>query len=76
VEAKLNQLTGAAATELDRDKRIRLYQELARYAHDEALWLFIHHQDELIGKRRDINWQVVSGRGGKAHIYYFVLAPR
>jgi peptide/nickel transport system substrate-binding protein len=76
VEAKLNQLTGAAATELDRDKRIRLYQELARYAHDEALWLFIQHQDELIAKRRDIPWQVMNARGGKAHIYYFVLAPR
>jgi peptide/nickel transport system substrate-binding protein len=76
VEARLNQLTEAAASELDRDKRARLYQELARYAHDEALWLFIHHQDELIAKRRDIPWQVMSARGGKAHIYYFVLAPR
>jgi peptide/nickel transport system substrate-binding protein len=76
LDAKLNQLVTAAASELDRDKRTRVYQELSRFAHDEALWLFIHHQDELIGKRRDISWQVTSARGGKAHIYYFVLAPR
>jgi peptide/nickel transport system substrate-binding protein len=76
LESRLAQLATAAAGELDRDKRGKIYRDLARFAHDEALWLFIHHQDELIGKRRDVNWQVVSGRGGKAHIYYFVLAPR
>src|SRR5262249_48471489 len=76
VEAKLNQLVAMAAGELDRDKRGKVCRELARFAHDEALWLFIHHQDELIAKRRDVPWQVVSGRGGKAHLYYFMLAPR
>ena len=76
VEGKLHQLVATAAGELDRDRRGKVYRELARFAHDEALWLFIHHQDELIAKRRDIPWQVVSGRGGKAHLYYFVLAPR
>jgi peptide/nickel transport system substrate-binding protein len=76
LDAKLNQLVTTAASELDRDRRTRVYQELSRFAHDEALWLFIHHQDELIAKRRDISWQVTSARGGKAHIYYFVLAPR
>jgi peptide/nickel transport system substrate-binding protein len=76
VEGKLHQLVATAAGELDRDRRGKVYRELARFAHDEALWLFIHHQDELIAKRRDIPWQVVSGRGGKAHLYYFMLAPR
>ncbi len=76
LEARLTQLTTSAAAELDRDKRNRIYQELARFASDEALWLFIHHQDELIAKRREIPWQPLSGRGGKAHLYYFVLTPR
>ena len=76
VEGKLHQLVATAAGELDRDRRGKVYRELARFAHDEALWLFIHHQDELIAKRRDVPWQVVSGRGGKAHLYYFTLAPR
>jgi peptide/nickel transport system substrate-binding protein len=76
IEARLDKLVTTAASELDRDKRGKVYQELARFAHDEALWLFIHNQDELIAKRREIPWQVLSGRGGKAHIYYFTLAPR
>jgi peptide/nickel transport system substrate-binding protein len=76
LEARLTQLTTAAGAELDRDKRGKLYQELARFASEEALWLFIHHQDELIAKRREIPWQPSIGRGGKAHLYYFVLTPR
>src|SRR5439155_15358641 len=50
LETKLSQLATAAAGELDRDKRGKIYRDLAKLAHDEALWLFIHHQDELIGK--------------------------
>lgn len=76
LDARLNALATAAAQELDRDKRARVYQELARFAHDQALWLFIYHLDEVIAKRRDIPWQVMVARGGKAHIYYFTLAPR
>src|SRR5207253_8007787 len=76
VAPKLEQLVATAAGELDRDKRGKVYRELARFAHDEALWLFIHHQDELIAKRRDVPWQVVSGRGGEGDIYYFTRAPR
>ena len=45
--------------------------DLAAQLRGDQEWI-----DELIAKRRDVAWQVVSGRGGKAHIYYFVLAPR
>src|SRR5262249_32289435 len=76
VDAKLNQLVATAAGELDRDKRGKGYRDLARLAAGEAPWLFIHHQAALRAQRRDIPWQVLSGRGGKAHIYYFTLAPR
>ena len=76
LDARLGQLATAAAGEVDRDKRGKIYRDLAKYAHDEALWLFIHHQDEVIAKRREIPWQVTVGRGGKAHLYYFTLAPR
>ena len=76
VDNRLQQLVATAAGELDREKRGKIYRDLAKFVHDEALWLFIHHQDELVAKRREIPWQVLSGRGGKAHIYYFVLAPR
>ncbi len=76
LDARLNQLATAAASELDRDKRGKTYQELARFAHDQALWLFIYHLDEVIAKRRELPWQPTVARGGKAHLYYFTLAPR
>ena len=76
VDSRLNDLATAAARELDRDKRGKMYQDLARFAHDQALWLFIYHLDEVIAKRRDIPWQPMVGRGGKAHLYYFTLAGR
>ena len=76
LDAKLNELATAAATELGRSKREKAYQALARFAHDQALWLFVYHLDEVIAKRRDLPWQPLVGRGGKAHIYYFTLAPR
>ena len=76
LDVRLNQLATAAAGEVDRDKRAKAYQELARFAHDQALWLFIYHLDEVIAKRRAIPWHSSPARGGKAHLYYFTLAPR
>lgn len=76
LEAKLSQLFTAATNEVDRTRRGKLWAELSWFAHDQALWLFIHYQDELIAKRRDIPWQPLSGRGGKAHIYFFTLPTR
>jgi ABC-type transport system substrate-binding protein len=76
LDSKLAQIFTAATGEVDRTKRGKLWAELSRFASDQALWLFIHHQDETIAKRRELPWQAVSGRGGKAHIYYFTLPTR
>ena len=76
LDARLDKLFTAAVSEVDRDKRGKVYAELARFAHDEALWLFVHYQDELVSKRTDIPWQVLPARGGKTHMYYFVPATR
>ena len=51
-------------------------REVLAFAHDQALWLFIYHLDEVIAKRRGIPWHSSPARGGKAHLYYFTLAPR
>jgi peptide/nickel transport system substrate-binding protein len=76
LDSKIAQVFTAATGEVDRTKRGKLSAELSRFASDQALWLFIHYQDETIAKRRDLPWQAVSGRGGKAHIYYFTLPTR
>jgi peptide/nickel transport system substrate-binding protein len=74
IKPTLSRLVAAAAAELDRDRRQKAYQELGRFAHDEALWLFIHAQDELLARRTDIPFQVRNTRGGKAHFLYFIPA--
>ncbi len=35
------------------------------------MWLFVHAQDELWAKRRDIPWTPYSITGSKAIVYYY-----
>jgi peptide/nickel transport system substrate-binding protein len=76
LDAKLAPLVAAASNEVDRTKRGKIWTDLSRLAHDEALWLYIHYQDETIAKRRDIPWQYSNGRGSKGYIYYYIPAAR
>jgi peptide/nickel transport system substrate-binding protein len=62
--------------EVNLEKRRGIYQELYRQAHDEALWLFVHAQDELWAERRDVNWTPYNVSGSKAKVYYFAAGGR
>ncbi len=53
-----------------------MWSELSRFAHDEALWLYIHYQDEAIAKRRDLPWRYWAGRGSKSYVYYYIPSAR
>ena len=68
---KIKELVVAGRAEVDLEKRRKIYQELYRTAHDEAMWLFVHAQDELWAKRREIPWTPYSITGSKAIVYYF-----
>jgi peptide/nickel transport system substrate-binding protein len=68
---RIKELVLAGRAEVDLEKRRKIYQELYRTAHDEAMWLFVHAQDELWAKRRDIPWTPYSITGSKAIVYYF-----
>ena len=68
---KIKELVLVGRAEVDLEKRRKIYQELYRTAHDEAMWLFVHAQDELWAKRRDIPWTPYSITGSKAIVYYF-----
>jgi peptide/nickel transport system substrate-binding protein len=68
---RIQELTKLGRAEVDLEKRRRLYQELYRLASEDALWLFVHAQDELWGKRRDVPWTPHNVAGSKAKIYYF-----
>lgn len=76
LEGKLAQLVTAASSEVDRTKRAKMWSELSRFAHDEALWLYIHYQDEAIAKRRDLPWRYWAGRGSKSYVYYYIPSAR
>jgi peptide/nickel transport system substrate-binding protein len=76
LDAKLAQLVNTGSNEVDRTKRGNIWAELSRFAHEQALWLYIHYQDEAIAKRRDLPWQYWAGRGSKGYLYYYISASR
>jgi peptide/nickel transport system substrate-binding protein len=51
--------------------RADLYRQVNALAHDEALWLFVHGQDELYGKRKDVDWAPYFTTASKAYVYFF-----
>ena len=68
---KLQELVKQGRSETDLEKRRKIYQELYRTAHDDAMWLYVHAQDELWAKRRDVPWTPHNITGSKAIVYYF-----
>jgi len=68
---RIQELVKQGRAEVDLEKRRKIYQTLYRTAHDEAIWLFVHAQDELWAKRRDVPWQPFNITGSKALVYYF-----
>jgi peptide/nickel transport system substrate-binding protein len=68
---KILDLLEAGRAEVDVEKRRPIYQDVYRSAREEALWLFVHAQDELWAKRRALAWTPYSVGGGRAYTYYF-----
>jgi peptide/nickel transport system substrate-binding protein len=73
---RAQELVKLGRAEVDLEKRRALYQELYRLAHDEALWLFVHAQDELWAKRKDVPWTPYNVTGSKAKVYYWAGPAR
>ena len=63
-------LQGRAEVDLEKRRQVRT-RSCTGLAHDEAMWLFVHAQDELWAKRRDVPWQPYNITGSKALVYYF-----
>jgi peptide/nickel transport system substrate-binding protein len=68
---RLQELIPRGRLEVDPEKRRKLYQEFYQIAHEEAVWLFVHAQDELWAKRRESPWVPYSITGSKAITYYY-----
>jgi peptide/nickel transport system substrate-binding protein len=73
---RIMELVQQGRGEVNLEKRRAIYQDLYRQAHDEALWLFVHAQDELWAERRDVNWTPYNVSGSKAKVYYFATGGR
>jgi peptide/nickel transport system substrate-binding protein len=73
---RIQELVEHGRGEVDLEKRRKVYQDLYRQAHDEALWLFVHAQDELWAARKDVPWTPYNVTGSKAKVYYFQVAAR
>jgi ABC-type transport system substrate-binding protein len=68
---RIQELVKQGRADTDVEKRRKVYQELYRVAHDEAMWLFVHAQDEMWARRRDVAWSPYSITGSKAFVYYY-----
>jgi peptide/nickel transport system substrate-binding protein len=68
---RILELLDAGRAEVDVEKRRPIYQEVYRLVREEALWLFVHAQDELWAKRRALAWTPYSVGGGRAYTYYY-----
>jgi peptide/nickel transport system substrate-binding protein len=55
---QLNGLIDQSRATVDPEQRKRILQELSRYMHDQAYWLFIHAQDDFLAKRKDLPWEL------------------
>jgi peptide/nickel transport system substrate-binding protein len=74
---RIAELLDAGRAEVDVEKRRPIYQEVYRLVREDALWLFVHAQDELWAKRRALTWTPYSVGGGRAYTYYYqVPSPR
>jgi ABC-type transport system substrate-binding protein len=68
---RLQELIEAGRREVDLEKRRKVYEDIHRVAHEEAIWLFVHAQDELWAKRREVPWAPYYMSGSKVIVYYF-----
>lgn len=75
-DAKLNGLIDQSRRTVDHEARRRVLQELGRYVHDQAYWLFIHAQDEFFGKRKELAWQPTPDGQSFANVLYYRVTPR
>ncbi|MBI4494332.1 MAG: hypothetical protein HY690_16215 [Chloroflexi bacterium] len=73
---KLNGYIDQSRRVLDQEQRGRVLQEFGRYVHDQAYWLFIHAQDEVYAKRREISWEPIPDGQSFANVLFFRLTPR
>ena len=75
-DEKLNGLIDKSRKSVDPEQRAKVLKELGHYVHDQAYWLFMHAQDELYAKRKDVPWEPVPEGQSFANVKYYTVTPR
>lgn len=57
-DKKLDQLISAARSQTDDASRLKQYQEVNRYIHDEALHVFLYFMGEIAATKKNVEWKV------------------
>jgi peptide/nickel transport system substrate-binding protein len=60
-----------AEAETDPAKHAALLQDFNKAAMDQAAFLFLHAQDEIWAKRKEVPWQLANTSNSKAYTFYF-----
>jgi peptide/nickel transport system substrate-binding protein len=55
-DERLDRLIEEGRSTLDKDKRLRIYREIARYHHDEATHLFLWQSVNIYGMSKRLQW--------------------
>jgi peptide/nickel transport system substrate-binding protein len=58
-DPKLAELVQQSRRAVDPTERAKVLKEMGSYVNDQALWLFIHAQNEFYAKRRNVNWEPI-----------------
>jgi peptide/nickel transport system substrate-binding protein len=69
---QLNALIDQSRRTLDPEQRRQVLQQLGRYIHDQAYWLFIHAQDEFYARRADVPWVPYPSGQSFANVQYYL----
>lgn len=76
LDDKLNGLIDKSRKTVDPEERVKVLKELGQYVHDQAYWLFMHAQDEIYAKRKDVPWEPVPEGQSFANVKYYTVTPR
>jgi peptide/nickel transport system substrate-binding protein len=75
-DEKLNGLIDKSRKTVDPAQREAVLKELGHYVHDQAYWLFMHAQDEVYAKRKEVRWEPVPEGQSFANVKYYTVTPR
>jgi peptide/nickel transport system substrate-binding protein len=68
---QLNGLIDQSRQTVDPEQRRKVLEQLGRYVHEQAYWLFIHAQDEFYAKRSDVPWVPYPSGQSFANVIYY-----